>query len=423
MIPEINRHNNLYGSLKYNMEKVEKKTAKILMTNRILSSPYRDPEIGEMFRDIMNYQNRNKNRKDPVLHISINPAKNDIITEGTMKEIVQEYLDRMGWGDQPFVAFKHEDINRHHVHIVSTNIDKNGVWIDDSNDRKRSMKIAREIEKKYGLQPGDIRQNKQALRAVPVNYQGSDLKHQIKDVLLALKIYGFQSIGEYRAMLLFFNIEAEPITGEYKNKPFNGIIYTALDENGERIGKPIKASLYGKTFGYNAVIRRMENTKSDWKKNKPGENCRKTIGQALNTCKTRDEFISFLEEQNINVLFRENANGRIYGVTFIDHQSKFAFNGSRLGKNYSANFFEERFGKDKLPEEEQQATVPESQPSHIPDCENEEWVLSWVDVLEGLAGAFVPNTSEDDEATRRLQTEAKKIYGKKKKRVWRRKPR
>lgn len=461
MIPEINRHSNLYGSLKYNMDKVTEGSAKILMTNRIYSSPYRDPEIGEMFRDIMIYQNRNKNRKDPVLHISINPAKNDIITEGTMKEVVQEYLNRMGWGDQPFVIFKHEDIDRHHIHIVTTNIDKNGIWIDDSNDRRRSVKIARDIEKKYGLQPGDVKNNKQTYRAIPINYQDSDLKHQIKDVLQALKNYGYQTMGEYKALLLFFNIEAEHISGNYKGKPFVGIIYTALDENGERVGKPIKASLYGKTFGYNAVLKHLETSKLSWKKNKPGEHCLKVIEQALSISKSRNEFISLLDRQNIDVLFRENMDGRIYGVTFIDHKSKFAFNGSRLGRNYSANFFESKFCKNKLPEEKQEKGIPDSYSSpsqdkasvspkridriitpkeeesmhnnyndsfhsYKTDCKNEEWEyteepLSWAEVLEGISGVFIPNEYEEDEATHKLQAEARKIYGKRKKRVLRRK--
>ena len=39
------------------------------------------------------------------------------------------------------------------------------------------------------------------------------------------------------------------------------------------------------------------------------------------------------------MVIRKNGNGRIYGITFIDDEQGVAFNGSRLGKGYSANVF------------------------------------------------------------------------------------
>ena len=57
----------------------------------------------------------------------------------------------------------------------------------------------------------------------------------------------------------------------------------------------------------------------------------------------RQELEQQLKKQGIDVVFRQNDNGRIYGVTFIDHDSRVVLNGSRLGKEYSANVFNERF--------------------------------------------------------------------------------
>jgi hypothetical protein len=45
-------------------------------------------------------------------------------------------------------------------------------------------------------------------------------------------------------------------------------------------------------------------------------------------------------------LFRENEQGRIYGATFIDNEQKCVFNGSRLGKEFSANVFNDLFKND-----------------------------------------------------------------------------
>ncbi len=52
-----------------------------------------------------------------------------------------------------------------------------------------------------------------------------------------------------------------------------------------------------------------------------------------------------MKEKGIGVIFRQNETGRIYGVTFIDHKSQTVLNGSRLGKEFSANMFNERFGE------------------------------------------------------------------------------
>jgi hypothetical protein len=65
----------------------------------------------------------------------------------------------------------------------------------------------------------------------------------------------------------------------------------------------------------------------------------------MRSCNTRKDFEQALQKQNISVLFRENSEGRIYGVTFIDHAQKCVFNGSRLGKDFSANTFNTLFNE------------------------------------------------------------------------------
>lgn len=46
--------------------------------------------------------------------------------------------------------------------------------------------------------------------------------------------------------------------------------------------------------------------------------------------------------QGIHILLRQNANGILYGITYVDHQTKCVFNGSALGKAYSAKAIQER---------------------------------------------------------------------------------
>jgi hypothetical protein len=50
-----------------------------------------------------------------------------------------------------------------------------------------------------------------------------------------------------------------------------------------------------------------------------------------------------LHRQQVNILFRTNDQGVTYGATFVDNEHKVVFNGSSLGKAYSANALSERF--------------------------------------------------------------------------------
>ncbi len=67
------------------------------------------------------------------------------------------------------------------------------------------------------------------------------------------------------------------------------------------------------------------------------------IIEAARASDTRKEFADKLDKQNIGVVFRETDKGRIYGTTLIDRASGIVLNGSRLGKAYSSNSFEELF--------------------------------------------------------------------------------
>ncbi len=65
----------------------------------------------------------------------------------------------------------------------------------------------------------------------------------------------------------------------------------------------------------------------------------------------RSNFEKELAKNGITVLFLENEQGHIYGVTFIDHEQKAVFNGSRLRKEFSANVLNDLFKECEQKEE------------------------------------------------------------------------
>ncbi|MDX6187809.1 conjugal transfer protein MobB [Flavobacterium sp. Fl-318] len=352
MVAKIGRGQNLTGVLSYNQLKVEKEKAEVLFTHKILETPDGHYSIHQMFRSFEPYLLANRKTEKAVLHISINPNPKDNVSDEKFNVIAEEYMQKMGYGEQPFVVFKHTDIERTHIHIVSVCVDEQGRKISDSYERMRSMDICRDLEKKYGLivaRENEQQQNNKTF--APVDYKANDLKSHVASVVRYLpKYYHFQSLGEYNALLSLFNITVEEVKGELHGKPKNGLVYFALNENGAKGSNPFKASLFGKTAGHQHLQNHFEESKVVLKQNDTRLSIKGTIETALKTTTDEQDFKKQLAEKGINVVVLRNDTGRIYGITFIDHNSKTVWNGSRLGKEFSANVFNEWWNKGLKPE-------------------------------------------------------------------------
>lgn len=235
-------------------------------------------------------------------------------------------------------------IERHHIHIVSLRVDETGKKIDDSNNFYKSKNITRELEDKYGLHTAEKKKQTQVFDFKKVNADNGNIKTQIANVIKPLAArYRFQSFNEYRALLSLYNVNVEEVKGEVRGRAYCGLVYSATDAKGNKIGNPLKSSLFGKSVGYNVINEKFENSKNEIKDKRLREQTRQRICGALRNSSDRKSFEKELSQQGIDVLFRENDSRRIYGVTFIDHNNNCVFNGSRLGKEFSANTFEERF--------------------------------------------------------------------------------
>ncbi|MNF45443.1 Relaxase/Mobilization nuclease domain protein [compost metagenome] len=352
MIAKIGRGSNLYGALAYNQLKVENKNGQILFTNRIIETPNGHYSVSQLTQSFEPYLIANRNTEKPTLHISLNPDPRDTVSDEKFKLMAQEYMQELGYGEQPFVVFKHTDIDRTHIHIVSVCVDEEGKKISDKFEKRRSMNVCRELENKYGLisatEKGHL-QNEKIFR--PVNYQTGDIKSQIASVVRYLpKYYRFQTLGEYNALLSLFNITTEKIEGELEGKIKQGLLYFPLNEKGEKAGHPLKASLFGKNAGISALEGHFEESKEALKNHTAKLTIKASIEIAFQSTNDEKNFKKQLAEQGINVMVRKNDAGRIYGITFIDHNSRTVWNGSRLGKEFAANIFNDYWNNNIKPE-------------------------------------------------------------------------
>ncbi|WP_291125442.1 conjugal transfer protein MobB [Dysgonomonas sp. UBA7698] len=341
MIAKINSGTSVFSALSYNMNKVEDKNASVIHTNNMIEDTHSGSVIS-MRNALLSFESyllANRKTKKPVLHVSINPSPEDKLSGKKLIDLANDYMEKMGYADQPYIVFKHNDIEREHIHIVSLKIDKEGKKINDRYEKIRSMKACRDLEIKYGLkQITDEKDENVHLFVKPIDYRKGDIKRQMSNIIRSvIDNYDFQSIGEYNAILSCFNIQSKYIKGESKDNLYHGIVYSTTDNEGNYIGNRIKSSRIGKFCGYTELTRSMLKTKETIKKDSAPYKARNIIAKAKSESGSKNEFIDKLKNNNIDVLWRVNEKGKLYGITFIDHAERIAFNGSRIGKEFSAN--------------------------------------------------------------------------------------
>ena len=306
----------------------------------------------------------NSHVRKPVIHISLNPSPKDILSEEQMTVLAQEFMEKFGYGNQPYIVWLHEDIDRKHMHIVSVRINEKGEKIDHNREAIRAQNICREMEVKYGLHPtlGEHGE-REPINLQKVDYPKGDVKAQVKHTARTLlECYNCHSLAEFNTLLNLYNVTVYEVRGSVDGKEYHGIMYGALDDNGQQVGTPFKSSKFGKTFGHEALQKKFAASAEKVKKNNLVERTRQEIIKAMQGIGTKEDFARRLKEADIEVVYRINSEGRLYGITFIDHTIRTVFNGSRLGKAFSANVFNELFNNPDA-DRERLISQPEQEPS------------------------------------------------------------
>ena len=343
MIAKISSTENLGGALGYNFKKVEKGEASILLVQCLYQNKEGTYTMAEVFTDMQALISEKHRTKKMVFHCSLNPHPDEKLSDETLMQIAKEYMEALGYGKQPYIVFKHNDIAREHIHIVSLRVDGEGKKINDRFEKRRSKKITDASERKYNLIPSSKVSEKAVTETPKVDTTKGNIKEQVASVVrTVLKRYKFCSLGELNAILSAYNLTVEEVKTEFRGKKYDGLVYVPTDDKGYKISTPINASDIGRGVGYTAVQNKMQKSKQAIK---PLISIiRYRVLQTMRTSpKTEEELRQRLEEQSLRVVIRKNEGGRIYGITFIDDKEGIALNGSRLGKGYTANIFNSYF--------------------------------------------------------------------------------
>ena len=344
MIAKISSSENLAGALGYNFKKVVSGDASVLLAEGLYANPEGGYTMEEVLSDMQAAIPKKCRTKNVVFHCSLNPHPDEKLSDEQLTQIAQEYMQALGYGEQPYIVFKHNDIAREHIHIVSLRVDSLGRKINDKFENRRSKRITDLLERKYGLIPStpskEQRTNAPASQEhLPLDNIRSEMAQTLRGALMH---YHFCSLGEFNAVLRRYNLAVEEVKTTYLGKQYDGLVYVSTDDKGNKVGIPIHASKIGRGVGYAAVQHKMKQSKQSIKPVIAG--IRQRVLAVMRTPPhSEEDLLTRLQEQGLRCMIRKNDSGRIYGITFIDDNLGIALNGSRLGKGYAAKQFETYF--------------------------------------------------------------------------------
>lgn len=337
---------SIRNALSYNEQKLIEGRAECILAENFIKD-LRELSREDKLHHFMQRISLNERVEYNTIHNSVNFGAEEKISIEQMKELAKRYMEGLGFGEQPYLAYRHTDSAHDHFHIVSTYIQADGSKIDiDKALLYRSHALCRKLEQEYSLQPRHRagREEEEKFKvdhAERVVYGEKPLQRAINDVLhTVVEHYKYTNLAELNAVLQVYGVKADrgrESSRVYQNR---GLLYHAVDEEGKQVGKSIKASdfllkptldmLEGKFALYSSQREEWQQrmtTAIDWT----------LAGQAPDWQGFKDN----LESEGINVVVQTDKEGR-GSVFFVDHEEKCVFAGESLGRDYGLHVLRER---------------------------------------------------------------------------------
>lgn len=345
MVVRISTGKSVYGLVRYNESKRMESSAKLL-SHQGFSSGVEKLSLTQLTRRFQDLTSLNRRTKTNALHISLNFAPGEKLTDERLEEISKRYLERIGFGNQPCLIYQHFDAGHPHVHLVTVNIDREGKRIETHNlGKNQSEKARKEIEQEFGLVAAEKQKRiGPSLQELGKLLYGKETtKSSISTVLSHVwNNYTFSSLGEFNAILSGFGVVAYRGERDSKRYQRGGLVYHVLDEKGKRKGVPIKAS----SFYLKPTLKKLNSrfVRDKEKKKALIDSVKERVSAILAKSTSFKDFQTRMKKSGILLVLNHTKTGQIYGATYVDHLYRVGIKGSDLGKEFGANSLSDRFG-------------------------------------------------------------------------------
>ncbi len=332
-------------------------------------------------------------------HMSINPSTTDRMTQGQVVEFAKDLMEGLGYGAQPFIIYRHNDIEREHFHVVSVRVDKDGRKIPDQNEHRRCQQLMKELAAKYGFTIGkdkteeeDLSEDNAEEEEQIVDYQRFDPKRgeymrQMEELVEQAMQYHFTTFEQFKMLMKQFGVDVDY---QIKKKKAQ-IALSGIDpKSGKKCTAPFLINSI-KARSYEELRQHFEESKGekrDQEKERVANLARIALRYGTSELHTR----RILRRKNIAIVFSRTIDGRIIGVTFIDHQTRNIFKCSEL-KGVEAKMFEDA-RMTKWPEEDREWKIWE-------EPQEKSAVEEAADTILAVMATERSRRNEDEEIMRR----------------------
>lgn len=364
MVAQITVPKSIKRALNYNEKKVQQGKAELLHAQNFLKLP-QEMNFHDKLDRFERQMELNERAQTKVIHISLNfpPEEKEKMTKEFLITLADEYMERIGFGSQPYLVYQHHDSGHPHVHVVSTLIKDDGSRINTHHLGKDVSDPARkEMEVKYGLissnkKEYELKQEKEiSISPQRVQAGKSEVQRSITNVLdHVVEKYKYTSLNELNAVLKLYNVKADRGVEGGRIHEHKGLTYVVIDKDGKALTKPIKASVFHNKPTLDYIEGKFKDNEL---KRLPDKKHIKTAVEWAMQSEPRSlaELAILLKQERIDLVIRRNEQGRVFGMTYIDHEKRAVFNGSDLGKEYAAKRMLERLGMElqQQPEKELQ---------------------------------------------------------------------
>lgn len=311
----------------YNESKVEEGVASVLAVYNMESATKLS-----IYESLTERQPRKALKKNS-FHMTFSPADEEKIPDEDMLAVIGRMMQTLGYGEQPFVIYKHKDTVHTHYHVVSTRIKKDGYVVDATNERYIANNLLKKLAKEYGFIVGNDKKKKNNAPFVdmlhPVTMDEGDKGKQIEGAIKEALGYNFTTQFQFRQLLAMMNVEmAEVNTYGYKNLKF-----FTLDPQGHR-NSVMFDTQFDKDYFTVLADRLAENTKTHPRLKKEKDRAANIIKSCFTYARSEEQFRLMLNNKGIAFIPSVNDKGEVYGGTFVDTTTKVCYKASEFAGSF-----------------------------------------------------------------------------------------
>lgn len=362
--------------LDYNGTKVALGVASVLCVSGISSDSEED--IRNTFR---RYENAVWSSRNISFHMSINPGEGEEMDDSTAAAYASRLMKELGYEKQPFVVYKHEDIERVHYHVVSIRTDLNGRKIKDYYENRRCLEAMKSLASEFGYMVGHGEKvGRKELDIIRFDPQRGDVVNQMKALFADCLKYRFTSLEQFRIILWAHGMAVEDRTGFTTKLYLQGLGPDGRPCTGKITEREMGMRLYGmysdraiESVNEMAVMRRERERVCGCVKG-PLENCTSFL-----------HFRRAIAKSGIDIrIARDPHTLEIAGGHLVDHTNRCAFRLSELAPGLTMDMVmdadHERWSRPDVQEERQMEDRPDN---------------TLGDILSGLGGGGSKSREKD----------------------------